>query len=55
MQKLKLKSIYKFSKSCSSSHIEHKKISFAIFGFSTIFYDFCKVQHKGSRSELLVL
>jgi hypothetical protein len=33
MEKLKLKSIYKFRKSCSSSHTEHSKISFAIFGF----------------------
>jgi hypothetical protein len=37
MQKLKLKSINKFCKSCSSSHKKHSKIGFAIFGFS---YDF---------------
>jgi hypothetical protein len=33
MQKLKLKSIYKFRKNCSSSHKEHSKIGFAIYGF----------------------
>jgi hypothetical protein len=37
MQKLKLKSIYKFCRCCSSTHTEHKKTGFAIFGF---FYDF---------------
>jgi hypothetical protein len=36
MQQLKLKSIYMLWGSCSSSHIEHNKIGFAIFGF---FYD----------------
>jgi hypothetical protein len=51
MQKLKLKSIYKFRKSCSSSHTEHNKIGFAIFGF---FYDFIwiyklQAQHKRKR------
>jgi hypothetical protein len=32
-EKLKLKSIYMFSKSCSSSNTKHNKIGFANFGF----------------------
>jgi hypothetical protein len=49
MQKLELKSIYKFCKSGSSSHTEHNKIGFVILDFSTILYDFSKVQHKGVK------
>jgi hypothetical protein len=37
-QKLKLKSIYMLCKSGSSSHTEHNKIGFAIFGFFLRFY-----------------
>jgi hypothetical protein len=37
MQKLKLKSIYMLCRNCSSSHTEHNKIGFAIFGIT---YDF---------------
>jgi hypothetical protein len=51
MQKLKLKSIYKFCISCRSSHTEQSKIGFAIFGF---FYDFIcifKFQTKHSKLE----
>jgi hypothetical protein len=49
MYKLKLKSIYKFRKSCSSSHIEHNKIGFAIFGF---FYDLIWIlQFAGPRGK----
>jgi hypothetical protein len=33
MQKLNLKIIYMLCKSCRSSHTEHNKIGFAIFGF----------------------
>jgi hypothetical protein len=51
MQKLKLKSIYMFGENGSSSHTEHNTIGFVIFGFSTILYDFFKVQHKGSKSD----
>jgi hypothetical protein len=40
MQKLELKSIYVLCRNCSSSHTEHNKIGFAIFGF---FYDFISI------------
>jgi hypothetical protein len=33
MQKLKLKGIYVLCRKCSSSHKEHKKIDFTIYGF----------------------
>jgi hypothetical protein len=56
MQKLKLKSIYKLCKSCSSRHIEHKKIGFAIFGF---FYDLIQIlqvtRAKGEKLKNLLL
>jgi hypothetical protein len=48
MQKLKLKSIYKFRISCSSSHIEHSKIDFAIFGF---FYDFTWILQDSDTTQ----
>jgi hypothetical protein len=49
MQKLKLKSIYMFCESCSSSHTEHSKIGFAIFGFV---YDFILIlQVTGSKAK----
>jgi hypothetical protein len=49
MQKLKLKSIYMFCESCSSSHTEHSKIEFVIFGF---FYDFILIlQVTGSKGK----
>jgi hypothetical protein len=51
MWKLKLKSIYKHCKSCSSSHTEHSKIGFAIFWF---FYDLIWVlQVTGPKGEKL--
>jgi hypothetical protein len=46
MEKLKLKSIYKFRKSCSSSHTEHNKISFRIFGF----YNFIWILQGGAKT-----
>jgi cytochrome c1 len=48
--KTKAQNIYKFCKSCSSSHKEHRKIGFAIFGFfSMILYGFYRVQLKHSK------
>jgi hypothetical protein len=47
MHKLELKSIYKFCKSGSSSHTEHIKIRFAIFGF---FYDFILILQGSART-----
>jgi hypothetical protein len=49
MQKLKLKSIYKFCNSCSSSHTEHNKIGFAFFGLFKILYGFYKLQSTHKR------
>jgi hypothetical protein len=46
-QKLKLKSIYMFWESCSSSYTEHKKIGFAIFGF---FCDFIRILQVAAKS-----
>jgi hypothetical protein len=47
MHKLELKSIYKFCKSGSSSHTEHIKIRFSIFGF---FYDFILILQGSART-----
>jgi hypothetical protein len=49
MQKLKLKSIYKFCNSCSSSLTENRKIGFAIFGLFMILYGFYKLQSTHKR------
>jgi hypothetical protein len=48
MQNLKLKSIYKFGKSCSSSDTEHNKIGFAIFVF---FYDFTWILQAAAKTH----
>jgi hypothetical protein len=48
-KKLKLKSINMLCKSCSSSHTEHNKIGFAIFGF---FYKLIlNLQSTGPQSK----
>jgi hypothetical protein len=46
MQQLSGNSLDKFSKSCRVSHEESNKIGFAFFWFSTIFYEFYKIQQK---------
>jgi hypothetical protein len=38
-------------KSCRYSHKETRKIGFAFYHFSTIFYEFYKVQHLHPRSR----
>jgi hypothetical protein len=48
MQKLKLKTIYMFCKSCSSSDIEHNKIGFVIIGF---FYDFIWILKVAAKTN----
>jgi hypothetical protein len=45
--KTKAQNIYKFCKSCSSSHKEHRKIGFAIFGF---FYDFIWILQGAAKT-----
>jgi hypothetical protein len=48
MQKLKLKTIYTFCKSCSSSDTEHNKIGFVIIGF---FYDFIWILKVAAKTH----
>jgi hypothetical protein len=49
MQKLRLKSINMLCRNCTTSHTEHNKIVFAIFGF---FYDFIlNLQVTGPKSQ----
>jgi hypothetical protein len=47
MQKLKLKSRYKFCESGNSSHTKHSKIGFAIFGF---FCDFIWILQVAAKT-----
>jgi hypothetical protein len=51
MQKLELKSVYKFCKSGSSSHTKHSKIGFAIFGFVYDFIRNLQVIGKSQREK----
>jgi hypothetical protein len=50
-KKLKLKSIYMFWESGSSSYTEHNKIMFAIFGFFCDFMRFFKVAAKTHKRD----